>query len=193
MLEGGLLILLWGLWFVRKNQKLFSSLKLLFLLGLASGMFFTTLAFSYSIGQISSYLKFGYNRETAVMAEELPRGERIWINSYGSGDLMKFFRYDLYTNPEWKWHLASWIPKKDLLKVFEEHDTHTFSIFDIEKFREELEELEIETVVMVVSTIEGEEFTNQDKLPELRSQDWLQLKEVVELKNKEMYIFEFRE
>ena len=193
ILEGGLLVLFWGLWFVRKNKKLLSSLKQLFLFALAGGMFLTALAFSYSIGQISSYLKYGYNRETAKMAEELPKEERIWINNYGSSNLMGLFRNDLYTNPEWKWQLASWIPKKDLLKVYAEPNTYTFSIIKMEKFRERLEELEIETVAMVVSTIEEEKFSDQDKLTDLLSQELLQLKEVVELKNKKMYIFQVNE
>jgi hypothetical protein len=193
ILEGGLLTLFWCLWFVRKNQKLFTSLKELFLLGLVSGMFATNLVFSYSIGQISNYLKYGYNRETAKMVEYLPKEENVWINNYGSRSLIQFYRGDLYTNPEWKWHLSSWIPKKDLLKVYAESNTHTFPISYIDRFKEQIEELEIETVVMVVSTIEDEKFTDQDKLSDLISQEWLELEEAIELKNKKMYIFQVNE
>jgi len=191
ILEVSLLILFWSIWYFRKNTKLISSLKLLFLFALSSGMFLTNVAFFYSIGQISSYLKFGYNRETIEIVEQLPSEERVWINNYGSSDLIRFFRKDLYTNPEWVWHLAGWLPKKDLLKVYAEPNTYTTNITDIEEFRTQLKEKGINTVVMVVSTIEDEEFSDQEKLTDLLDQDWLQLEETLELKNKEVYIFKF--
>jgi hypothetical protein len=127
------------------------------------------------------------------MVEYLPKEENVWINNYGSRSLIQFYRGDLYTNPEWKWHLSSWIPKKDLLKVYAESNTHTFPISYIDRFKEQIEELEIETVVMVVSTIEDEKFTDQDKLSDLISQEWLELEEAIELKNKKMYIFQVNE
>ncbi len=188
ILEVGLLLLMWSIWFLPT----FSYLSRLFLLGCVTGMFVTQLAFSFGIGQISTYLKYGYNMETKRIVAELDDSEKIWINDYGSGDLINVYRNNLFNNPEWNWDLADWLPKKSLLKVYSESNTYTSFINEIDVFQQYVFENQISKVVLVVSVLETEEFQNQKMLEEFWAQDWLEFERELELKNKKMYIFKIR-
>jgi hypothetical protein len=190
ILESSLLILLWAIWVFRnKEKKILYLIKCLFFSVLSIGMLFTVLAFSYEIGQISGYLNYGYNRETSKIIEELDETEKVWINDYGSGELINVYRGNLFNEPEWHWELMNWIPKKTLLKTYSQKNTFTSDIVDMETFREEIMRNNIKQVALVVSTLENDVFPNEDKLIELLTQDWLKYESRMELKNKIMYIF----
>jgi len=191
ILEIFLLLLLWSIWFLRKkSRKLQNFTKATFIICLSFAMFLTTLVFSYQKGQISNYLKYGYNRETKEIVTNLDSPSKIWINDYGSENLIKTYRRNLFNEPEWHWQLANWIPKKSLLKTYGENNTFTSKIVDMDSFREEIESNKIDKVVLIVSTIESDSFSDEEKLVELLIQDWLKYERKVELKNKIMYIFE---
>lgn len=192
ILECSLLVLLWSIYIFRGNKHLFKISRTLFFVALVSGMFLTSLAFSYSIGQISSYMKYGNNRETLEIAEHLNEDEIIWINDYGSGELINFYRRNLDIEPEWTWQLEENLLKRELLEKRSTSNTFSSPIENIDDFQHELKEYNIEKVVMLVSTIDKEIFIAQDRIEELLSQEWLILIDKLELKNKDMYIFKFK-
>lgn len=191
ILEISLLILFWSIWLFRKNEKLLNISKTFFFITLVSGMFLANLAYSYSIGQISSYIKYGNNRQSAQIIGKLKEEEIVWINDYGSGELINYYRKNLFLEPEWTWELKDSIPKKNLMRTFSTSNTFSSEITDMEKFKKNLIDNGIEKVVLVVSTISDETFVNQERLEELLLQDWLLLIEKIQLQNKDMYIFKF--
>jgi len=193
ILELSLLISMWSIWFFRNKGKFLKSFtKKIFLLGLITGMFLTYLAFSYEIGQISSYIKYGNNREIDIVTNYLKKEERVWINDFGSGELINVYRENYYNEPEWNWELASWIPKKHLLKTYSYNNTFSFGIDRIESFYQMVNKYQIEKIALVVSTLD-ESLLEQDKLPILKSQNWLKLINEIKLKNKILYIFEVKQ
>jgi len=146
--------------------------------------------FSYKIGQISNYLKYGYNRGNENIALHLSKESRIWINDYESKDILDFYRGNLYIEPEWNWKLANWIPKKYLLKTNGEEKTFVSGFIDMGTFKEYIYGNKIEEVVFLKSTIIGDQFPYEERLEECFSQEWLTFEKEIELKNKIMYVFQ---
>lgn len=190
ILELSLLILFWAIWYFRnKSEHFVNTIKFLFLSALSVGMFLTSLAFSLEIGQISSYFKYGYNRETESIIKEIKPQERLWINEYGSGDLINVYRKNYFNEPEWYWQLSDLVPKKGLLKTYTDNNTYTSDLVDIEEFKKYLENYEITKVALTVSTLKEDKFPAQDKLDALESEEWLKFEKRIELRNKVLYIF----
>ena len=191
VLEISLLLLFWMIWLFRdRSKKIISFSKNLFLVSLSSAMFLTTIMFSYKIGQISNYLKYGYNRGNENIALHLSKESRIWINDYESKDILDFYRGNLYIEPEWNWKLANWIPKKYLLKTNGEEKTFVSGFIDMGTFKEYIYGNKIEEVVFLKSTIIGDQFPYEERLEECFSQEWLTFEKEIELKNKIMYVFQ---
>lgn len=190
ILELGLLIVFWSLYVFRNQvEKTKAFLKILFVSLLALGMLLTQLAFSYSIGQIGNYLKYGYNRESLQMSEKFNEEVVIWVNEYGSTNLLRVHRNDLSINPEWNWQLTEWLPKERFLATVSEKRTFSFPVVSIEAFKENIQIKEIERVVLVISIFEEDPFLEQDYLEEFKELEWLRLDEEVLLQNKMIYIF----
>lgn len=190
ILELGLLSLFWILWYLNNyNKKLLNCMKYVFLSSLCLALLLTYLAFSYSIGQISSYRKYGYNNSIEEVVKDLPQDKKIWIEDFGSGQLIYVYMKDYFIEPEWIWKLSEWIPKKNLLKVYTEERVYSSEIINIEEFKKNIYQNNIEYIILFESLIKGGSFPNQKYIPELLSQDWLTLEEVEEFKNKKMYIF----
>jgi hypothetical protein len=190
VLEVSLLILFWMIWLLKNSsKKVISFSKDILLFALSSAMFLTTVMFSYKIGQISNYQKYGYNRENENIALQFSKERKIWISDYESKDIIDFYRGNLYIEPEWNWKLASWLPKKYLLKTYGEEMTFVSSITNMEIFKEYIYENKIEEVVFFKSTIIGEEFPYEEREDELFSQEWLTFEKEIEFKNKIIYVF----
>ena len=189
ILEFSLLSLLWSIWFLRGNKRALHIAKNFLLSVISLGMLSTAIAFSYSIGQISTFIRYGYNRETDKIVSNIDKTETIWINDYGSGELINMYRKNLDIKVEWTWPLREVVPKKNLLKTLAENNTYSSLITGGEEFRNYLKENGIGTVVLIKSTLKTESFSDQDKLPLLLSQDWLLLEDTISLRNKRMYIF----
>lgn len=191
ILEIVLLGLLWLIWIFRNKKKEFLNYaKYIFLMILWLGMFFTFGAFSYSIGQISSYIRYGNNRGTEEIVTEISAKEIIWINNYGSDDLVSVLRGNTFNEAEWYWRLASWIPKKSLLKTYGTNNTLSFEIINIENFKDQLEKNDVKKVILAVSIIESEKQPWSDYVEEFSSQEWLKLNKTLNLKNKIVYIYD---
>jgi len=191
VLEMFILVMLWLIWFFRDNPKLLYYAKRCFLLALLTGMFLTSLAHSYSIGQISSYTKYGYNRQTKEIVSYVSPGNKVWINDYGSGKLVDFYLGSSYVDPEWVWRLNENIPKKSELKIYEEKKVYSMEIRGMDEFKKQLEFYKISEVLLVTSVVPDEAFSEQHRLNELLSQDWLRLVEKIHLQNKILYVFNF--
>ena len=193
ILEISLLILFWAVWFFRnKKEKPFYLVKYLFLFALTAGMFLTVLAYSFAIGQLSKYIRYGYNLETETIVKEFEPDENILINNYGSGDLIYVYRKNYFNQPEWYWGLADYIPKKSLLKTYSKENTFSLDSIETKDIKDEIRNKHIDKVVLVASTIKGEMFASQNRLKDIQSMKELKLDKKVNLKNKVMYIYEFR-
>lgn len=189
ILELSLLVLFWMIWILRKKKvSIVDFSKNIFIFALIIGMFSTSLMFSLKIGQISSFIRYGYNREVREISENFKPEEKIWINDFGSGELIDVYRENYFNEPEWNWRLAWWIPKRDLLKIHSSNNTFSFRIEDIKVFHREVKRDEIDKIALVVSTLE-ENFPEEKKLRILQSQEWLKLIDKIELKNKNLFIF----
>ena len=190
ILELSLLFLLIILWYLsNKKIKRIVVFQMLFIGYLSTAMALVSLMFSFKSGQISTYRKYGYNRQTELIVENINREDVIWINDIGNNDLSSVFRYNMGSSPEWTWKLKAVVPKKNLLKIYSKSNTFTSSIIDMESFKKEIESNDINKVALIISTLENETFPNEDKLTELLSQDWIKYDRKVELKNKILFIF----
>jgi hypothetical protein len=160
-------------------------------------MFGTSILFSMTQGQISNYILFGVNREVEKIVEIVPQNENVWINNTKSFELMKAKMGYTYSWPEWKWKLAEFIPKKDLLKAYGEQ--HLFNDFygEPEIFINYIDENEIEYLVYVESTIDEElfEFEYLNFSEDIKMLDFIKQEEAFvkqetyELQNKKVYLF----
>ncbi len=190
ILEISILVLLWAIWFLRnQGESIINFSKTFFIITLSLAMFLTTLTFSYKIGQISNYLKYGYNRGAKEIAAQFDIGSKIWLNDYESKDIIDFYRGNFYIEPQWDWKLVDWLPKKYLLKTYGEDNTLVFNISDMKTFEEDILENKIEKIVFLKSVAEGEKLPFEERETEFFSQDWLKYERKVQLKNKIMYIF----
>jgi hypothetical protein len=194
VMDLSLLAILWILYFTsQKDFKYTAHLKVIFFVILATFQLGTMLMFSYSIGQISQYLKWGRNREIDKVVENIEEDSIIWINDIGWDILPLVIRENLYIYPTWIWELDSRVPKSALLKTYGEQNTYQFNFVDLNEFKNNIKEYSIDEVVLIVSEIDEIEFSNQESLDILLTQDWLVLENRVQLKNKVMYVFDVKD
>ncbi|MHC1716416.1 MAG: hypothetical protein AB9915_00770 [Candidatus Dojkabacteria bacterium] len=195
ILEISLLVIFWCIWFFRnRGEKTVNILKFVFLGTLSSSMLLTTLVFSYSIGQISNYLKYGYNRETERIAREFKQDEMIWINEFGSVDLIKIYRGDLSNDPEWVWELNDKVPKRSLLKELPGKNTFSLSAIPrVDIFKQYIIENNIAKIAILASSVEGNPFKQEEFLTVLYEQTWLEKEEPIKLENKILYVFDVKD
>lgn len=157
----------------------------------------TSVLFSATQGQINNHLLFGENREINEIISVIPENKRIWINNTKSYDLFSAKMGQTYSPPEWKWELAEFLPKKDLLKTHGERFLFNDFYGHPELFFEYLDEKEIEYLVYVEPTIEEElfdyeylNFSEGIKMLDFIKQEEVFVKqEVHELQNKKVYLF----
>lgn len=145
--------------------------------------------FFWANGQIRQYILWGRDHEVEKVVEFFDEDEIIMINDPGWRMLMNVYKGDNVFHPEWRWELEDWIPKKENLKVFERFTVHQPVGVAIGNDRRMVENFGIERVGLVVSTLEEYELPFEHKLERYFDAQWLELEEVVELKNKELYIF----
>jgi hypothetical protein len=192
ILESFLLSTFWMLYSLRNNHRILKRfLKILIVASISLGMFFTYLAFSYRIGQIGNYVKYGYNKQTRQISTYFEKNEKIWVNEYTSIDLLRLYREETYIDPEWNWQLKDWIPKSTLLKTYSKKKTFEFPIENIPLFKVKVHENDISKIVIIKS--EKEEFLYQEYAEVFKDEKWLRLEETVDLKNKVMYIFDVQD
>jgi hypothetical protein len=104
--------------------------------------------------------------------------------------LPNVYRGDNQWSAEWKLEFSDWVPRKKYLKNF--NTMNTFGMFgkSIENIKSFVDFADVGKICLVVSNLEGYTFPYQDMLEEFKQAEWLELDEVVSLKNKTMYIFD---
>ena len=164
------------------------------LLLVLSGITFSVIAFFfYANGQLHQYILWGNDYEIQKVVTYFEDGESILLNDVGWDILPKVYRGDNRYNPEWKWELQDWVPRKKNLKMFDKFTTYGIYGNSIEGDRVLIESNNIKKIGLMVSTIESQPFKSQNRLNTYLELDWLSLSKVVNLKNKDLYIFEVLE
>ena len=146
--------------------------------------------FSYSMGQISNYLEYGYNREMRLIAESFNPEGVIWIKYFGSIELLSMYRKDMSNDPEWSWEFKNWVPKNHLLKVFPVINTYTWNIIDMKNLQNKTEYYDTDKIAIIISVLDRDYFNGEEYLMDFFDQDWLHFEKKVDLKNRGMYIFD---
>jgi hypothetical protein len=182
-----LFLFLYVVYFFYREKIKYIHIYLLVLIGLITSS--VAAYFFYANGQLYYYRLWGKDYEVKEVISYFDDEERIMLNDPGWDILVEVYRGDNRYNPEWKWELAEWVPRKKDLKMFEKYTS--FDIYgkplryDIQTIKNN----DVEKVGLIVSTVQDKPFRYQEKLATYLEADWLELEEVVELKNKNLYIF----
>jgi hypothetical protein len=170
-------------------------LKYLFILIVSAFSVGTCILASYSYGQIKGYRLYGYNRECEKIVSLTNKGEKIWINDIYWDRLPFILREENLGNPEWRWNLEEWLPKKEFLLKNNNLKTYNFYWNDINSFKEDIEVNGIQKVVYVELKVlnEKENIQLQDHKEILLDAQWLSLQDEIKMKNKIVYIFNVTE
>ena len=140
-------------------------------------------------GQMNQYLKWGRNKESKKIISFFKNTDTIWINNIGWDQLPSFYRKNTVYEPEMYWKLASWIPKKHMLKIKGIQNTYDFSWKNIYELKNQVKNNSIDKLALIKSTISSESFPMQKNLLDLKKQNWLIHEKTIRLKNKNLYIF----
>jgi len=146
--------------------------------------------FFYANGQLHQYLLWGHDYEVREVVTYFKDDEKVMFNDVGWDILVKVYRGDNRYNPEWKWELQDWVPRKKNLKMLEKFTSYGIYGKSVEDDRILIESVGIEKIGLMVSEIEDEPFRYETRLEEYLEVDWLKLINTVEMKNKRLYIFE---
>jgi len=98
------------------------------------------------------------------------------------------------TTGERIWKLAKWVPKKYLLKRYDDyqHRRVGFRIRSMERFRDKIMTNDVTKVGIVISTHPKRKFAYQVRLDDFYKANWLEYERTVLLKNKKLHIFDVR-
>lgn len=148
------------------------------------------LYYYYSSGQLKNYILFGNDYEVEKVISYFSTEEKVMFNDIGWDLLPGTYRGNNQYNPEWKWELNDWVPRKKYLKILDTTNTFLMSGKTLEENRVEVEKNQVKKIGIVESKINFKPFIHQGRINEFLNADWLKLVEKVELKNKVLYIFE---
>jgi len=146
--------------------------------------------FYYSSGQLRNYILFGNDYEVENVVSYFSVDEKVMLNDIGWDLLPGIYRGNNQYNPEWKWELNDWVPRKKYLTMLDTTNTFLISGKTLQDDKADVEKYKIDKVGIVKSKIGYKPFLNQNKVEEYLKVDWLKLIDKIELKNKELYIFE---
>jgi hypothetical protein len=144
-------------------------------------------------GQIGNFMRFGYNRECSRVLAQFAPDERFWLNDAGWKHLLDFRRGERPLTAEWQGQLKPWVPKKALLRRFEDRKAHDFWWMGFADFRNRIRQNRIERVGLVVSNVDDRRFPYQRHLDEFVRKPWLEPERTVEFRNKTLYVFRYIE
>ncbi|KAA3646334.1 MAG: hypothetical protein DWQ07_08940 [Chloroflexi bacterium] len=151
----------------------------------------TSFAFMLNQGQLAQVSNWGIGYEADRILAQVDPDENIWINQIGWSRYPGFIRKDIGSiNPEFLWSLADFIPKKQLLQRMDAPNTFSFDWQSIDEFRSSVQQHNITTIVLIVSTKDSFDFPYQGDLPIIERQPWTKLAQELQLKNKHVYIFD---
>lgn len=179
-------LLIFYIFFYKRTKR-----AVVYLCIMLSAMTFGVFAFYYySSGQLKMYRQFGNDYEVKDIVTHFSKDENVLLNDIGWDLLPGIYRGNNQYNPEWKWELKDWVPRKKYLKMLD--TTNTFLIMGegIDDDRIDIERYDISKVGIVKSKIGNKPFLHQDRVEEYMKVDWLRFVEKKDFKNKELYIFE---
>jgi len=158
---------------------------------LLAGMTFSVIAFFYyANGQLHQYLLWGHDYEVEQVVSYFDDDEKIMLNDVGWDILVKVYRGDNRYDPEWKWKLAEWNPRRKNLKMFEKTTSYNTYHKNVTKCVQYARKNGIVKIGLLVSTVEDKPFLYQERLGEYLASEDLNLLQEISLKNKKLYIFE---
>lgn len=141
-------------------------------------------------GQINDSLRFGINREVQSIATLVDTKEKVLFNNFGVSYLVQYYRKDTFLEPEWGWELEAYIPKKGYLKTLGQPTTFILNWENEEVLRKYSFENGVEYLVITESLLSDVKFANQDRIAYLLDLYWLKLIRVVNLQNKNVFVFQ---
>lgn len=149
----------------------------------------TALLASYRHGQIGSYILYGYNRECEKILSFIQEDEVIWINDIGWDRLPFVLRSENVQDPEWRWKLKRWIPKKGLLIRNNSLRTNNFSWEGESEVLVNSKEIDRIIYVEVDKELGYGNLLGQGSLKNMIELTWLELEYKIEMNNKRIFVF----
>ncbi|HVX92881.1 MAG TPA: hypothetical protein VHA74_02080 [Candidatus Dojkabacteria bacterium] len=186
-------VLFLALYWIHKHNSKYSEVVTFVLICVVSIITLgTSLAFSIKLGQISEFMRWGYNHQANKIFENVPENEKIFINDIGWDQYPKIVRKDLSLYPQWHWDLKKGLPKVDQLVYLNTPNTYLFTFASTQEMKSYIGENDIKQVFIVKSDIKEIKFDLQGFIPELEKSNWLKLDRIVYTKNAQTYIFDVK-
>jgi len=160
-------------------------LKIALVLIISFFSFGVVMYFFYARGQIYQYINWGRDYEVVEVMEYFEKDENIFLSDPGWDLLPLVYRKDTDFEPEFRWELSDWIPRKEHLKNLGNANTYKFVFRDEQNLKKQVEQYDISSIGYVV--LEG------DEVEEFWDVDWLKLEKEVSLKNKTLYVIKVLE
>lgn len=182
-------LIIFGLFFVSLYKPNIKIIKYAIVVLISGISFASTILFSLIQGQIYGYTNYGENRSAIEVASELPKDKVYWSNNRANQPLISVLSEEKFIWPEWKWGLNEFIPKREWLKIFEEKQSYTFPIDDIESFKQNVMDYNIEEIVLNITEKDFEYYPYQEYYNVFLTQDWLELEKETEFEGMTIYIF----
>ena len=147
---------------------------------------------SFSNGQIGASLRYGYNRECQEIVGLVDKSDVILINDIGWDRLPYVLRSENLQDPEWRWDLLEWVPKKEMLVVEDEFTTYPLKQGSEAELQSLVEERGISKIVYTKLTKEFEEenLLIENQIEQLSKFEWLKLSKKIEMGNKVVYVYD---
>ncbi len=166
-----------------EQRRYFLKIALVLIISLFS--FSVVMYFFYARGQIYQYLNWGRDYEVIEVMEYFDEDENIFLSDPGWDLLPLAYRKDTDFEPEFRWELKEWVPRKEHLKNLGNANTYKFIVRDEQRLKRQVESYDISRIGYVV--LEGEE------VEVFWDVDWLELEKEVSLKNKTLYVIKVLE
>ncbi len=168
--------------FLEKKRYL---LKTLLILTVSIFSFSVVMYFFYARGQIYQYINWGRDYEVVEVMEYFEKDENILLSDPGWDLLPLVYRKDTDFEPEFRWELKEWVPRKEHLQNLGNANTYQFVYRNEERLRRQVEGYDISRIGYVV--LEG------DDIEKFWNVDWLELEKEVSLKNKTLFVIKVLE
>lgn len=141
--------------------------------------------FFYARGQIYQYINWGRDYEVVEVMEYFDEDENILLTDPGWDLLPLVYRKDTDFEPEFRWELKEWIPRKEHLQNLGNANAYQFVYRNEKRLRRQVEGYDISRIGYVV--LEGEE------VEVFWDVQWLELEKEVSLKNKTLFVIKVLE
>lgn len=181
------IFLLLVLWFFEKFREKFW-FKILLISVISFFTFSVVMYFFYSRGQIAQYLLWGRDYEVEKIVGKFDEDENVMLNDPSWTILPLVYRKDTDFEPEFRWELRDWVPRKEYLRNLGGANTYKLVFRDVERLRRQVERYDIDKVGILVSELDEHEFHAQEHIDEISNLDWLVLEDEISLKNKTFFI-----